>query len=81
MELVHDKTVFGTSGYKVREGGNKLFWVKIGDNKYTSWTQTTDEGTLLTPRHSWNTFSEPRTERTLELVHEKTVIGAIQMKR
>ncbi len=60
LKLVHDKTVFGTSGYKVREGGNNLVWVTKGDYKYTSWTQTTEQEALLTPRHSWNTFLEPR---------------------
>ncbi len=81
MEFVNKKTVFGTSGYKVRDGGNKLFWVTIGDNKYTSWTQTTDQGALLTPRRSWNAFSEPRPDRALEPVHDKAVVGAIQAKR
>ncbi len=75
LELVHDKTVFGTSGYKVREGGNKLLWVTIGDNTYTSWTQMTDQGALLTTRHSWNAFLEPRPDRALETVHDKAVFG------
>ncbi len=71
MELVYDKAVFGTSGYKIREGGSKLFWVTLGDNKYTSWTQTTAQGELLTIRRSWNAFLEHCPDRALEPVHDR----------
>ncbi len=36
--------------------------------RYQMWTQSAEGKTLLTPRHSLNSFSAPRPSRTLELL-------------